>query len=95
MLYLFIRVVTLLLSRADLPRALRCATDSFTMAAVFLVKVLSKLAEDGRIAIRHARTDARDKVKKLDVMTPEKKARVEAIAKAKAKPAPKKKAGKK
>ena len=31
-----------------------------------LVKVLSKLAEDGRIAIRHARTDARDKVKKLD-----------------------------
>ena len=31
-----------------------------------LVKVLHKLAEDGRIAIRHARTDARDKVKKLD-----------------------------
>jgi ribosome recycling factor len=31
-----------------------------------LVKVLSKLAEDGRIAIRHARTDARDKVKKMD-----------------------------
>ncbi len=31
-----------------------------------LVKVLNKLAEDGRIAIRHARTDARDKVKKLD-----------------------------
>jgi ribosome recycling factor len=31
-----------------------------------LVKVLHKLAEDGRIAIRHARTEARDKVKKLD-----------------------------
>ena len=31
-----------------------------------LVKVLNKLAEDGRIAIRHARTDARDKVKKMD-----------------------------
>lgn len=31
-----------------------------------LVKVLHKLAEDGRIAIRHARTDARDKIKKLE-----------------------------
>jgi ribosome recycling factor len=31
-----------------------------------LVKVLHKLAEEGRIAIRHARTDARDKIKKLD-----------------------------
>jgi ribosome recycling factor len=31
-----------------------------------LVKVLHKLAEDGRIAIRHARTDSRDRVKKLD-----------------------------
>jgi ribosome recycling factor len=31
-----------------------------------LVKVLNKLAEDGRIAIRHARTDARDKIKKLE-----------------------------
>lgn len=31
-----------------------------------LVKILHKLAEDGRIAIRHARTDARDKIKKLD-----------------------------
>ena len=29
-----------------------------------LVKVLHKLAEDGRIAVRRARTDARDKVKK-------------------------------
>jgi len=31
-----------------------------------LVKILHKLAEDGRIAVRHARTDARDKMKKLD-----------------------------
>jgi ribosome recycling factor len=31
-----------------------------------LVKVLHKLAEDGKIAIRHARTDARDRLKKLD-----------------------------
>jgi ribosome recycling factor len=31
-----------------------------------LVKVLHKLTEDGRIAIRHARTDARDKIKKLE-----------------------------
>jgi ribosome recycling factor len=31
-----------------------------------LVKVLHKLAEDGRIVIRHARTDARDKIKKVD-----------------------------
>ena len=31
-----------------------------------LVKVLHKLAEEGRVAIRHARTDARDRLKKLD-----------------------------
>ena len=31
-----------------------------------LVKVLHKLAEDGRIAVRHVRTDGRDKLKKLD-----------------------------
>jgi ribosome recycling factor len=31
-----------------------------------LVKVVHKLAEEGRVAIRHARTDARDKIKKLD-----------------------------
>ncbi len=30
-----------------------------------LVKVLYTLAEDGRVAIRHARTDGRDKLKKL------------------------------
>ena len=31
-----------------------------------LVKVLHKLAEDGRIVIRHVRTDARDQIKKLE-----------------------------
>ena len=31
-----------------------------------LVKVLHKYAEEGRVAIRHVRTDARDKIKKLD-----------------------------
>lgn len=31
-----------------------------------LVKVVHKLAEEARIAIRHARTDARDKLKKLE-----------------------------
>ncbi len=30
-----------------------------------LVKILHNLAEDGRVAIRHARTDGRDKLKKL------------------------------
>jgi len=31
-----------------------------------LVKVVHKLAEDGRIGIRHARTEGRDRLKKLD-----------------------------
>jgi ribosome recycling factor len=31
-----------------------------------LVKVLHKLAEEGRIGIRHARTDARDRLKKIE-----------------------------
>jgi ribosome recycling factor len=31
-----------------------------------LVKVLHKLAEEGKIAVRHARTDARDRLKKLE-----------------------------
>jgi ribosome recycling factor len=31
-----------------------------------LVKVVHKLAEEGRIAVRHARTDARDRIKKLE-----------------------------
>jgi ribosome recycling factor len=30
-----------------------------------LVKVVHKVAEEGRIAVRHARTDSRDKLKKL------------------------------
>ncbi len=30
------------------------------------VKVVHKLAEEGRIAVRHARTDGRDRIKKLD-----------------------------
>ena len=31
-----------------------------------LVKIVHRLAEEGRIAVRHARTDARDKLKKLE-----------------------------
>ena len=31
-----------------------------------LVKVVHKMAEEGRIAVRHARTEGRDKLKKLD-----------------------------
>jgi ribosome recycling factor len=31
-----------------------------------LVKVLHKLAEEGRIAVRHARTDGREKLKKVE-----------------------------
>ena len=31
-----------------------------------LVKIVHKLAEEGRIAIRHARTDCRDRLKKLE-----------------------------
>ncbi|MCU0636118.1 MAG: ribosome recycling factor [Gemmatimonadaceae bacterium] len=31
-----------------------------------LAKVLHKLAEEGRVAVRHARTDGRDKLKKVD-----------------------------
>jgi ribosome recycling factor len=31
-----------------------------------LVKVIHKLAEEGRIAVRHARTEAREKLKKLN-----------------------------
>ena len=31
-----------------------------------LAKVLHKLAEEGRVAVRHARTDAREKLKKLE-----------------------------
>jgi ribosome recycling factor len=31
-----------------------------------LVKVVHKMAEEGRIAVRHARTEGRDKLKKMD-----------------------------
>lgn len=42
-----------------------------------LVKVAHKYAEDGRVAVRHARTDARDKIKKLDGVSEDEKARAE------------------
>ena len=42
-----------------------------------LVKVLTKMAEDGRIAIRHARTDARDKIKKMDGVSEDEKKHAE------------------
>ena len=63
-----------------------------------LVKVVHKLAEEGRVAIRHARTDSRDKLKKLDGVSEDDKkhaekdlqklhddfvARIEAMVKAK------------
>ncbi|HZF68021.1 MAG TPA: ribosome recycling factor [Gemmatirosa sp.] len=42
-----------------------------------LVKVVHKLAEEGRVAVRHARTDARDKIKKLDGISEDEKTRAE------------------
>jgi ribosome recycling factor len=42
-----------------------------------LVKVLHKLAEDGRIAVRHARTDARDKLKKVEGVSEDEKKHAE------------------
>ena len=42
-----------------------------------LVKVANKYAEDGRVAVRHARTDARDKIKKLDGVFEDEKSRAE------------------
>jgi ribosome recycling factor len=42
-----------------------------------LVKVVHKLAEEGRIAIRHARTDARDKIKKLEKVSEDDKKHTE------------------
>ena len=42
-----------------------------------LVKVTHKYAEDGRVAVRHARTDARDKLKKLDGVSDDEKSRAE------------------
>ncbi len=42
-----------------------------------LVKVTHKFAEDGRVAVRHVRTDARDKIKKLDGVSDDEKSRAE------------------
>jgi ribosome recycling factor len=42
-----------------------------------LVKVVHKLAEEGRVAIRHARTDARDKIKKIDAVSEDDKKHAE------------------
>ena len=42
-----------------------------------LVKVVHKLAEEGRVAIRHARTDALAKVKKVDHVSDDEKRRTE------------------
>lgn len=42
-----------------------------------LVKVVHKLAEEGRIAIRHARTEARDRIKKLEKVSEDDKKHAE------------------
>jgi ribosome recycling factor len=42
-----------------------------------LVKVVNKLAEEGRIAVRHARTHARDAVKKLEKVSEDDKKHAE------------------
>jgi len=42
-----------------------------------LVKVVRKLAEEGRIGIRHARTTARDAMKKLDKLSEDEKKQAE------------------
>src|SRR5882724_2006849 len=42
-----------------------------------LVKVVHKLAEEGRIAVRHARTDALSKVKKVEHVSEDDKSRAE------------------
>jgi ribosome recycling factor len=42
-----------------------------------LVKVVHKLAEEGRIAVRHARTHARDLIKKLDKVSEDDKKHAE------------------
>lgn len=38
-----------------------------------LVKVVHKMAEEGRIAVRHVRTEARDRLKKLDGVSEDEK----------------------
>ena len=42
-----------------------------------LVKVVHKLAEEGRIGVRHARTEAREAIKKLDKVPEDEKKRAE------------------
>ena len=42
-----------------------------------LVKVVHKLAEEGKIAVRHARTDALSKIKKLEHISSDDKSRAE------------------
>jgi ribosome recycling factor len=41
------------------------------------VKVIHKLAEEGRIAVRHARTDALSKIKKLEHISKDDQTRAE------------------
>lgn len=42
-----------------------------------LVKLCGKLAEEGRVAVRHARTDAMSKIKKLEHVSEDEKVRAE------------------
>lgn len=42
-----------------------------------LVKVIHKLAEEGRVAVRHARTDALHKIKKVEHVSEDEKTRAE------------------
>jgi ribosome recycling factor len=41
------------------------------------VKIVHKLAEEGRVAVRHARTDAMQKVKKVEHVSDDEKTRAE------------------
>jgi ribosome recycling factor len=42
-----------------------------------LVRVIHKLAEEGRVAVRHARTDALHKLKKVEHVSDDEKSRAE------------------
>jgi ribosome recycling factor len=42
-----------------------------------MVKLVHKLAEEGRVAVRHARTDTLSKIKKLDGLPADDKTRAE------------------
>jgi ribosome recycling factor len=42
-----------------------------------LVKICGKLAEEGRVAVRHARTDAMSRIKKLDKVSKDEQERAE------------------